>query len=328
MSTLLDVRNLSVVLPTSKGPLHAVQRVSFSVERGETLCIVGESGCGKSMTALAIMDLLPPGAKRSADALIFDGEELSQRSGAIAGLRGRRISMIFQEPMTSLNPVFTIGDQLTTVFRKNGKGSRAQAKERALYLLERVGITHAPQRLGQYPHELSGGLRQRVMIAMALMCGPDLIVADEPTTALDVTVQAELLHLLMELQKEFGMGLVLITHDLGIVSRIADRICVMYAGQVVESGTPAQIFGSSRHPYTTGLMCCLPSNARSGEEHLATIRGTVPSLVGELRGCRFRERCDLARPACDDDIALLEHPGGHLARCIVTAEETSLASRA
>ena len=326
MSALLDVKNLSVVLPTANGPLHAVQRVSFAVNRGETLCIVGESGCGKSMTAMAIMDLLPPGATRRADALTFDGEELSRRRDAIAGLRGRRISMIFQEPMTSLNPVFTIGDQLTTVFRKNDKGSKAQARERAVYLLERVGITHAAQRLAQYPHELSGGLRQRVMIAMALMCGPDLVVADEPTTALDVTVQAELLHLLMTLQKEFGMGLVLITHDLGIVSRIADQICVMYAGQIVESGTAAQIFGKPLHPYTSGLMRCLPSHARRGEEHLATIRGTVPSLVGDLRGCRFRERCDLACLACAEDITLIEHTGGHLARCIVTAEEPDLAT--
>jgi peptide/nickel transport system ATP-binding protein len=328
VSRLLEVTNLSVDLPTAKGPLHAVQQVSFSVDRGETLCIVGESGCGKSMTALAIMDLLPPAAVRRAEALTFDGQDLSKRRNGIADLRGSRISMIFQEPMTSLNPVFTIGDQLTTVFRVNGKGSRAQGRERALYLLDRVGIANARQRLGQYPHELSGGLRQRVMIAMALMCGPDLIVADEPTTALDVTVQAELLHLMVELQQEFGMGLILITHDLGIVSRIADRICVMYAGQVVESGDPAQIFGQARHPYTNGLMRCLPSNKSADDEHLATIRGTVPSLVGQLRGCRFRDRCELAEPACNDEISLFAHPGGHLARCIVTAKENALVSRA
>lgn len=260
MTHLLDVKNLVVDFKTEGGMFRAVKGISFRVEKGETVCIVGESGSGKSMTALAIMDILPSNAVRTADHLSFVDTDLMKSRKTIENLRGLKISMIFQEPMTSLNPVFTIGDQLTTVYLQHKRATLKEARDRALYLLERVGIKNAPQRLKQYPHELSGGLRQRVMIAMALMCGPDLIIADEPTTALDVTVQAELLHLLSELQKEMGMGLILITHDLGIVSRIADQVQVMYAGEVVESGPTEEIFRSPRHPYTLALLQCLPSN--------------------------------------------------------------------
>jgi peptide/nickel transport system ATP-binding protein len=235
-------------------------------------------------------------------------------------LRGEHMAMIFQEPMTSLNPVFTIGDQMTDVLRQHRPVSQREARERAIHLLTRVGIGRADQRLGQYPHQLSGGLRQRVMIAMALMCDPKLIIADEPTTALDVTVQAELLRLLMSLQDEFGMGLVLITHDLGIVSRMADRVAVMYAGQIVESGPAVSIFENPLHPYTQGLMACLPTPDRKRMHHLRAIPGTVPSLVGQLSGCRFRDRCPYAQPVCENDIALRPYIHDRAYRCVLPPE--------
>jgi peptide/nickel transport system ATP-binding protein len=318
---LLEVQDLSVDIATAAGTLHAVQQVSFGVEHGQTLCIVGESGCGKSLTALALMDLLPRRAVRSVSRLMFAGEDLAEAGGnATARLRGDRISMIFQEPMTSLNPVFTIGDQLTSVLRQHRSVTRRAARERALYLLDRVGISAPEARLAQFPHELSGGLRQRVMIAMALMCDPVLLLADEPTTALDVTIQAELLRLLVDLQREFRMGLILITHDLGVVSRIADRVAVMYAGQIVEAGTIEQIFGEPQHPYTLGLMSCLPAPDRLRMQHLPSIRGTVPSLVGALHGCRFRERCPYAHAACEADIGLRPAGDGHPYRCVLAPE--------
>jgi len=318
---LLDVQDLTIDIPTASGVLHAVQGISFSVDEGETLCIVGESGCGKSLTALAVMDLLPRRAIRSATSLAFSGSDLrSLSSDAMNRLRGDRIAMIFQEPMTSLNPVFTIGDQMIDVLRQHRKVSRREARDRAVYLLGKVGINSPEARLAQYPHQLSGGLRQRVMIAMALMCDPKLILADEPTTALDVTIQAELLRLLMALQQEFGMGLVLITHDLGIVSRMADKVAVMYAGQIVESGTAETIFGDPLHPYTQGLMACLPAPERQRMQHLKAIPGSVPSLVGAIAGCRFRGRCAYAQPICEQDVALRQPAGAHPYRCVLSAE--------
>jgi peptide/nickel transport system ATP-binding protein len=229
--TLLEVEGLKVDIATGGGMLHAVRNVSFTVARGETLCLVGESGCGKSMTALAIMDLLPRRAKRTARRLRFEARDLAK--GAMEDLRGDRIAMIFQEPMTALNPAYTIGDQLAEGYLRHKGGSAAVARDRAVHLLEKVGIASAAGRLRQYPHQLSGGLRQRVMIAMALMCEPDLLIADEPTTALDVTIQAQILRLLADLQRELGIAMVLITHDLGIVARIANRVAVMYAGEIV-----------------------------------------------------------------------------------------------
>ena len=315
---LLEVEDLSVDIATAAGTLHAVQQVSFGVERGRTLCIVGEFGCGKSLTALAIMDLLPRRATRSASRLMFAGEDLATAgAGATARLRGDRLSMIFQEPMTSLNPVFTIGDQLTAVLRQHRSVGRRAARDRAVYLLERVGISAPELRLAQFPHELSGGLRQRVMIAMALMCDPILLLADEPTTALDVTIQAELLRLLVDLQAEFGMGMILITHDLGVVSRIADEVAVMYAGQIVEAGSVEQIFEAPQHPYTRGLMNCLPAPDRPRLQHLPSIRGTVPSLVGDLTGCHFRDRCEYAHAACEANVALRPSGDGHPYRCVL-----------
>jgi peptide/nickel transport system ATP-binding protein len=296
-AALLNVDGLSVDLPTGAGPLHAVREVSLTVGRGETVCLVGESGCGKSMTALGILDLLPRGATRWARRLAFAGQDLMDSRTAEA-LRGNRIAMVFQEPMTALNPVYTIGDQLTEGYRRHKGGSRA-ARDRAVFLLEKVGISSAGERLRQYPHQLSGGLRQRVMIAMALMCGPDLLIADEPTTALDVTIQAQILRLLADLQREFGIALLLITHDLAVVARIARRVAVMYAGEVVETASAGALFRDPRHPYTQGLLRCIPVPGRTrAGERLGVISGTVPSLIGDLGGCLFRDRCEHAVPRC------------------------------
>jgi peptide/nickel transport system ATP-binding protein len=321
---ILTVENLSVDIPAPAGMLHPVQSVTFHVDRGETLCIVGESGCGKSLTALALMDLLPPRAKRAADRLTFAGESLPEKDErAMEDLRGDRMAMIFQEPMTSLNPAYTIGNQLEETLLRHRRVTRREARARAVYLLERVGITPAAQRLSQYPHQLSGGLRQRVMIAMGLMCGPDLIVADEPTTALDVTIQAQILRLLAELQREFRMGLILITHDLGIVARIATRVVVMYAGQVVETGPVERIFSRPLHPYTRGLLACIPVPGRTRRgELLGTIAGMVPTLIGIIPGCHFAARCPYATEACRAaPVRLEEDPVEAWAvRCLRAAE--------
>lgn len=297
---ILEVENLCVDIPTPAGTLHAVQGVSFTVDRGETLCIVGESGCGKSITALSLMNLLPKAAKRSADRLVLDGRDmLGLNERQMSDLRGNRISMIFQEPMSSLNPAYTIGNQLEEAMSRHRNVSSAEARDRAVFLLEKVGITGALGRLGQYPHQLSGGLRQRVMIAMSLMCEPALILADEPTTALDVTIQAQILHLLAELREEFHTSLILITHDLGIVARVADRVAVMYAGEFVETGTAEEVFNAPSHPYTQGLLRCIPVPGKTKRgEHLGAIPGIVPSLIGDMNHCHFASRCPYAHDAC------------------------------
>ena len=317
------MRDLDVEIPLAAGVLHPVREVSFSVARGETLCIVGESGCGKSLTALAVMGLLPRRARRRAARLALDGIDLVAASPAqMADLRGNRMAMIFQEPMTSLNPAYTVGNQLEEMLLRHRRVTRREARERAVFLLGKVGITGAESRLGQYPHQLSGGLRQRVMIAMVLMCSPDLIVADEPTTALDVTIQAQILLLLAELRREFGMGLVLITHDLGIVARIADRVAVMYAGQIVEEGPVAAVFARPLHPYTRGLLDCIPVPGKVARgSRLGSIPGMVPALLGAFAGCSFRERCAFQRAGCADDIALNARGVDHARRCIVAPAE-------
>lgn len=315
---LLEVDHLTVDIPTEAGVLHAVGGISFALERGETLAIVGESGSGKSLTSLALMDLLPSSAVRRATALRFDGIDLlaaPQRQKE--DLRGNRMAMIFQEPMTSLNPAYTIGDQLTEALRRHHAISRQQARERAIHLLERVGVTAAASRLGQYPHQLSGGLRQRVMIAMGLMCEPDLMIADEPTTALDVTIQAQILRLLRDLQQEFGMALILVTHDLGVVARIATKVAVMYAGRLVETGPVDAVFGSPSHPYTRGLLRAIPVPGRTRPgEPLGTIPGQVPSLIGDVAGCAFRNRCELASPSCAGEIPERRLGGDHRMACV------------
>ncbi|WP_435170646.1 ABC transporter ATP-binding protein [Falsirhodobacter sp. 1013] len=312
---ILSVRDLRVDLKTRIGTLHAVRGISFDVARGETLCIVGESGCGKSMTSLALMDLLPRVAKRSAGGLTFDGQDLT-RPRIASKLRGRRMAMIFQEPMTALNPAFTIGDQLVEAYLYHTGGSRAAATDRAAQMLEKVGIGSARSRLGQYPHQLSGGLRQRVMIAMALMTDPELLIADEPTTALDVTIQAQILRLLKDLQRELGLAIIFITHDLGLVSRIADRVVVMYAGAIVEEGTAPEIFDRPAHPYTRALIDCIPQPGKTARgSHLGTIPGVVPSLIGRQEGCAFRDRCAISQAVCERTVPVHGH-GSHHWACI------------
>jgi peptide/nickel transport system ATP-binding protein len=315
---LFAIDNLVIDIATPRGALHAVRDVSLAVARGETLCLVGESGCGKSMTALALMGLLPKQAAPRWQRFEFEGEDITRTAATrIAQLRGLRMSMIFQEPMTALNPAYTIGNQLIEVHRQNKGSTHAVARDRAVELLEKVGITSAGERLGQYPHQLSGGLRQRVMIAMALMCGPALLIADEPTTALDVTIQAQILHLLAELQRELGIGMLLITHDLGVVARVARRVAVMYAGEVVESGSVADVFARPQHPYTRGLLASIPIPGRTPPGgRLGSIPGTVPSLFGEIGGCAFRERCAHAEAACAAPIAP-RNLGAHVWRCVL-----------
>jgi len=324
LSALLHVEGLSVDIPVPAGMLHPVQGISFSVDKGETLCIVGESGCGKSLTALAIMGLLPKAAVHTAERLTLDGEDiLNAGERRMSDLRGNRMGMIFQEPMTSLNPAYTIGNQLEEALRRHRKVTRREARERAVFLLEKVGITAAASRLRQYPHQLSGGLRQRVMIAMTLMCGPDLLIADEPTTALDVTIQAQILLLLAKLQTEFHMGLILITHDLGVVARVADRVAVMYAGQIVETGTAEQIYRATTHPYTQGLLGCIPIPGRTARgQPLGSIPGIVPSLVGAMAGCHFHERCPYAMADCAAGPVPLRQADapGHAYRCLLSTE--------
>jgi len=326
---VLDVQGLTVDIATPRGTLHAVRDVSFQVRRGETLCLVGESGCGKSMTSLAIMSLLPRTAQRRASRLHFLGEDLNQAdSRRINALRGAHMGLIPQEPMTALNPAYTIGDQLMEVYVHHRRSSAAEARARAVELLGKVGIASAEQRLRQYPHQLSGGLRQRVMIAMALMCGPELLIADEPSTALDVTIQAQILRLLADLQQELGIAMVLITHDLGVVARIAHRVAVMYAGEVVEEGPVHELFAAPRHPYTRGLLSCIPVPGRTPPGGtLGTIPGVVPALTGLLAGCGFRERCAHAQPVCSQTVPVRQSAAGQRWRCVLNGIEGDTTGR-
>ena len=321
---VLDAKNLSVEIEVPSGTLHAVTDVNLHVDKGETLGIVGESGCGKSITSLAIMNLLPSKATRTASRLQLEGKDLlSLSEREFASLRGNRLGMIFQDPMTSLNPVYRIGEQLEEVYIQHGKGNRKEAKERAAYLLDKVGIIAPQERLSQFPHQLSGGLRQRMMIAMTLMCEPSLVIADEPTTALDVTMQAQTLNLLSYLQDEFNMGLILITHDLGVVARMADRVLVMYAGKAVETGTSQEVFDQPTHPYTQGLIQCIPVPGRTSTDgRLGSIKGMVPALIGDLRGCMFRNRCAYVSEKCHaSEINFNEISPGRAYRCLLEESE-------
>ena len=316
MTALLEVAGLRVRF---NDVAEAVRGVSVQVNKGETHCLVGESGCGKSVSALAVMGLLAKGGIRTADTLSFAGQDLrGLTESQMSRLRGDKMAMIFQEPMTSLNPAYTIGSQMAEVRVRHRGGSKREALDRAAALLGRVGITAPGMRLAQYPHQLSGGLRQRVMIAMALMCDPDLLIADEPTTALDVTVQAQILRLLMELQRELGLAILLITHDLGIVARMAHRVSVMYAGKVVESATAAALFAAPTHPYTHGLLDCVPTPgkvARGAE--LGSIPGSVPRIPLGFQGCGFRDRCRHATDACTRDIPTQSRIPGHDYACVL-----------
>ena len=323
MTALLDVKGLSVDIPLSAGILHAVRNISFSVERGQTLSLVGESGCGKSLSVLAVMNLLPKKATWHAEQLLFDGQDLtSVKERDMADIRGSKMAMIFQEPMTSLNPCYTIGNQLEEALLRHQKVPRREARDRAVFLLEKVGITAASSRLKQYPHQLSGGLRQRVMIAMGLMCGPPLIIADEPTTALDVTIQAQILSLMASLQKDFDMGMIMITYDLGIVARVADKVAVMYCGLVVETGEAITLFENPLHPYTQGLLNSIPIPGKTKPgEYLGSIPGMVPTPIGEQSGCVFRNRCAYAFDGCADQLVdLQEISPGRAYRCLLSPE--------
>jgi peptide/nickel transport system ATP-binding protein len=297
---LLQVRDLRTYFHTDAGTARAVDGVSFEVEKGEVLGIVGESGCGKSVTSLSIMQLIPrpPGEIMEGSSIRLRGEELiGAGERRMRELRGDDIAMIFQEPMTSLNPVYRVGDQIAEALRLHRGMDRGEARARAIELLRLVGIPSAEERVDAYPHHLSGGQRQRVMIAMALACEPDLLIADEPTTALDVTIQAQILELLAELRTRLGMAVILITHDLGVVAEVCDRVVVMYAGQVVEHGTVEHIFSDPRHPYTEGLLHAVPKLGVR-QESLAVIPGTVPSPTAWPVGCRFHDRCPYGWDKC------------------------------
>ncbi|MGJ7605323.1 ABC transporter ATP-binding protein [Variovorax sp. LT1R20] len=314
---LLEVNDLRIGLQTQRGPAEAVRGISFSLERGETLGIVGESGCGKSITVMSLMGLLPSTAKVSGS-IRLDGQELvGLPEKAMCGIRGNRIGMIFQEPMTALNPVHTIARQVGEPLRLHRGLSKAEARQEARGLLERVGIPDAASRLDAYPHQFSGGQRQRIGIAMALACGPDLLIADEPTTALDVTIQKQVLDLIQNLVAEMGMALILISHDLGVIANSVQRMLVMYGGSMVESGPTKAVFAERAHPYTRGLFAARPVLGAPRTGRLATIRGSVPELVDLPRGCAFAGRCSFTADMCyTTKPPLVMKPSGHAVRCL------------
>ncbi len=314
---LLEVTDLRVTLRTSRGPADVLRGVSFAMQRGDTLGLIGESGCGKSITALALMGLLPEGAQVSGSIRLGGRELTTLDEPQWCELRGSRLGMVFQEPMTALNPLHTVGRQIAESLRLHRGMDAAQARAQALRLLERVRLPQAAQRLNAYPHQLSGGQRQRVVIAIALACGPDLLVADEPTTALDVTVQREVLELIAELVAQDGMGLLLISHDLGVMAQTVRQLLVMYAGTVVESGPTAAVFQRLAHPYTRGLFAARPRLGLPRGTRLATIPGRVPELTDMPPGCPFAPRCALAEAACEAGLPPSVGIGpGHDARCL------------
>ncbi|MCX8098926.1 MAG: ABC transporter ATP-binding protein [Casimicrobiaceae bacterium] len=322
---LLDIQGLKVHFTTDDGWLHAVDGVDLSIEAGQTVCVVGESGCGKSVTAKTVMKLIdmPPG-KIVAGRILWQGRDLVPLPPeAMQSIRAREIAMIFQEPMTSLNPVYTVGEQIAEVVRRHEGLSRRAALARAVEMLAKVRIPTPQRRVHDYPHQFSGGMRQRVMIAMALVCHPKLLIADEPTTALDVTIQAQILDLIRTLQAESGSAVLLITHAMGVVAEMAERVVVMYAGQVVEEAPVAALFASPRHPYTRGLIRSIPRLDRAAQHksRLESIPGTVPKLIAPPAGCRFAPRCRYATPGCREvDPPLREVASGHRVAC-VRAEE-------
>ncbi len=308
MTELLRVENLRTSFGTERGTLRAVDGVDLELRRGRTLGVVGESGSGKSVTALSIMRLIDrPGSIDGSSRIFFEGRDLTALSErAMDSIRGNEISMIFQEPMTSLNPVFTVGNQITEAVRLHQGVGKKEALARAIEMLELVGISEAARRVRDYPHQMSGGMRQRVMIAMALSCNPKLLIADEPTTALDVTIQAQILELMKDLLDRLEMSIMLITHDLGVIAEMVDDVAVMYAGRVVERGPVSEVFGSPQHPYTEALLHSIPMLGMTQTEPLKVIRGTVPSPLEWPTGCRFRPRCDYAFAKCAEDPPLFE----------------------
>jgi peptide/nickel transport system ATP-binding protein/oligopeptide transport system ATP-binding protein len=318
MTNLLEIEDLRTVFRTPMGEVAAVDGVSLGVARGRTLGIVGESGCGKSVLSLSVMRLVPPPGRNTAGRVMFDGQNLLDLSpAAMRDIRGNRIAMIFQEPMTSLNPVFTVGDQITEAMRAHDRTASEKAlRSKAIAALDRVRIPAPDRRFDEYPHQMSGGMRQRVMIAMALACEPDLLIADEPTTALDVTVQAQILDLLRDLQAQTGMAIILITHDLGVVAEMADEVAVMYAGKVAERATGTAIFDDPQHPYTLGLLGSIPK-LEEQHERLLAIEGAVPPPFALPKGCRFNPRCVFAVEECRQrPPTLREVAPGHMAACL------------
>jgi peptide/nickel transport system ATP-binding protein len=335
---LLEIRDLVTEFRTDRGTVRAVDGVSFEIPRRGTLGVVGESGCGKSVTALSIMRLIasPPG-RIAAGQIRYGGKDLLALSEAeMRAIRGNRIAMIFQEPMTSLNPVFTAGDQVGEAVRLHQKKSRKEARQIAIEMFRLVGIPSPEERIDAYPHQLSGGMRQRVMIAMALACKPDLLIADEPTTALDVTIQAQILDLLRSLQAELGMSILLITHDLGVVAETCDEVVVMYAGRVVERARAADLFAGPRHHYTAGLLRSVPSYSEdrgaptelAKRPRLVEIKGMVPSLSALPKGCKFVDRCPAAEPRCREEEPALVPLGAGLVRCHFPLDPPAKASAA
>ena len=317
MTALLDVRDLRTYFAIEGGEFAAVDGVSFTLDGGHTLGLVGESGCGKSVTALSIMGLVPrPPGRIAGGEILFEGEDLLQMApSAMRELRGNRISMIFQEPMTSLNPAFTVGDQIAEVILRHRKVTKAQADERALAMLRRVRIPSPEERFHDYPHRLSGGMRQRVMIAMALALEPKLLIADEPTTALDVTIQAQILDLMRILREETGTAIILITHDLGVIAEVADEVAVMYSGKIVERAPVASLFAEPQHPYTIGLLGSIPQ-LHLEQHRLAAIEGQVPNAFAPVAGCRFHPRCPFAVEQCRrEEPPLVPVIVGHEAAC-------------
>ena len=317
---ILEVRGLEVTFATDRGALKAVDGVSFALNPGLTLGLVGESGCGKTVTALALLRLVPPPGRITGGRVLFGGSDLLALSDrAMEDIRGKRISMVFQEPTTAFNPVLTIGDQIAEALIIHGGAGRAEAHAAAVGMLEKVGIPDPAERAGAYPHQMSGGMRQRAMIAMALICRPDILIADEPTTALDVTIQAQILDLMGEMQREFGVAILFISHDLAVISEMADEVMVMYAGRVVERAPADALLAHPLHPYTRGLIETLP-RAGVGRERLPAIPGTVPDLGALPDGCRFSDRCPLADDGCRAaDPPLTGAPGGRWVACYKAA---------
>jgi peptide/nickel transport system ATP-binding protein len=327
MSSFLEVKNLSVNFPTDDGLVKAVDNLSFSVEKGKTLGIVGESGSGKSVTSLAILGLHKGSRAQVSGQIFVGGVEVNTSSESeVRKLRGNQMAMIFQDSLTALNPYYTIGDQIVEAYQVHNKVSKAEAKKHAIEMLDRVGIPEPQKRVDDYPHQFSGGMRQRAMIAMALSCNPSLLIADEPTTALDVTVQAQILELLRQLQKDFGTAIILITHDLGVVAETADDVLLMYAGKAVEYGSVRDVLQKPQHPYGWGLLTSIPRLTGDPDKKLSAISGTPPSLISVPSGCAFNPRCSyvsMVGPACSASVPeLLPVSNGahHLVRCHLDAQ--------
>ncbi|GGT06850.1 ABC transporter ATP-binding protein [Nonomuraea spiralis] len=326
MSPFLDVKDLKIHFPTDDGLVRSVDGLTFSLERGKTLGIVGESGSGKSVTSLGILGLHKGKGANVSGEIWLDGEELVGASQEhVRGLRGKKMAMIFQDPLSAMHPFYTVGDQIIEAYRIHHKVSKAVAKKHAIDMLGRVGIPEPRSRVDSYPHEFSGGMRQRAMIAMALSCDPELLIADEPTTALDVTVQAQILDLMVDLQREFNSALIIITHDLGVVAELSDDILVMYGGKCIEFGTADDIFYRPEHPYTWGLLGSMPRLDREPTERLMPIKGSPPSLINVPPGCAFHPRCPYvertAGKAKSEVPGLIETEGGHLVRCHMSRTE-------